>query len=100
MSLYGDVFREAARTIDAGEEKFSCIAVIAAGHRFMSVRGAQEAHDMYDTMFRKHASRELYIIDFELENRVTIPYEQARAHRVLALCMAAAMADAGDLDEA
>ena len=90
---FGDVFRRAAERIDAGLETFSCLAVDHEDSNLFY--GARTKYVRLLAPVRKNRFVYLLVMDFEA-GRTAVA---ARQHRVLALLLAAAMADTGDLDE-
>jgi hypothetical protein len=87
------IYREAARMIAEEETTFSCIAVRDAAM-------SRESYELtpiavrYAEMFSPFDERLVSTFDFEPSDRCD---EASINHRVIALCLAAAMAETGDL---
>ncbi len=87
------IYREAARKIAQKEAQWSCLAIwVSAPPSLINL------DDTYAKMISPVNGRRVRINDFEYYGKETrADPRQTRNHRVLALCLAAAMAETGDL---
>lgn len=91
MKTMGDIFREAARRVEQFSDTYSCSAVkhVAEDYGHHPAIAKQ-----YYVRLIAPARAHWYLntCDFDFGE----PAEKARAHRVVALCLAAVLADDGD----
>jgi len=104
----GEILRNAARMVERGEITYSCLAVGCGGEKNdlkADYQHNKETIGFYEKLMtprsRRNAEGEWLVPnDFlpkSLWNRGRERYYEARGHRVVALCFAAAVADAGGL---
>ena len=88
------IFRHAARMIEGYVTTYSCTAVShAARHKGLPFDGPGSPRAEYQRLMSPHGCGRLFVSDFELSARYIKESRKARNHRVLALCMAATLAD-------
>lgn len=98
MKLNGDVYRLAAEKIDDNRQYFSCNAVTNAAKDLGAKTFPQDHHrTAYAKRFATKDNDAVTILDFEPYADTPARLMAWRNHRVIALLMAAAMADTGDL---
>lgn len=85
-----EIYRRAAELVQDDKERYSCNAVVMAGQEFKILTWDQRYE--YADMFASIGWGSYWHLAAE-----TAEQEWGKDGRVLALCFAAAMADAGDL---
>lgn len=100
MSKLGHIYRRAALRVEQEKEEFSCSAVDWAAQQIGDVISyySSARYTYCEVMSpRKDRDRYLWTTDFHPDPQTNETLPAARDHRVVALCLMAAMADAGDL---
>lgn len=84
------ILREAARRVERKQDIFSCNAINAVTHDFTY---QHPAVIFYKGVLSPRGDSYLFICDFTIRDQREVSAIKARNHRVLALCMAATLAD-------
>jgi hypothetical protein len=94
---FGDIIRSGAKLVEEGGERYSCLAVLGGGVRDKA--GYPKAELFYAKLIapRNRSLEGDWLLPEDFENDSLFCEEQVTNHRVVAMCFAAAIADAGGL---